>query len=162
MLGSKQLESSLEKKGLCILWTSKLTMNQWCTLVANQAIGDPSCSGQNMASRSREILPLCSAVGTPLECYAHLCASQHRTDSGVLEEVQQKAIEMLKELEHLLNREGLGFSSLKRRRLRRRSRLWLNKKPQIHSEVHEIPFKFFLLCHETGTGCPEGLCSLHL
>lgn len=117
--GVQTVGKNLEKKDL---WTSKLTLNQWCTLVANQAIGFPSCSGQNMSSWSREeILPLCSAVGTPLECCAHLCASQHRTDIDILEEVQQKAFEMFKELVHLINRgrqRGLGLSSLERRRLR--------------------------------------------
>lgn len=84
VLGSKQLENSLEKKDLWVLWTTKLTMSQWCTLVANQAVGFPSCSGQNVSSRSREeILPLCSAVGTPLECCAQLCASQNKTHIDV-------------------------------------------------------------------------------
>lgn len=84
MLGSQKLESSLEKEDLWILWTLKLTMNLWYTLVTNQAIGFPSCSGQNVSSGSREeILTLCSAVGTPLECCAQLCASHSKTDIDI-------------------------------------------------------------------------------
>lgn len=57
---------------------------------------------------SREaILPFCSAVVTPLECCTLLCDSQQDTDIEVLEQVQQKATEMFKELEHFLNRERL-------------------------------------------------------
>lgn len=64
--GVQTLESSLGKKDLWVPWSSQLTMNQWCTLVANQTTGFPSCCGQNVSSRSREeILPLCSAWGHP-------------------------------------------------------------------------------------------------
>lgn len=120
------------------------------------------CDQPHPTCWSREvILLLCSAVVTPLECFTLLCASQQETGIEVLEQVQQKAPEMFKELEHFLNRERLrelGLFSPERSRLR-----WRNEKPHTQIEGQEIPFKLFYCdCHEIGTGCPERLWSLHL
>ena len=57
-----------------------------------------------------------------LECCVQSRAPEHKTDIHLWERVQQRAMKMIKELEHLMYKArltGLGFFSLEKRRLKR-------------------------------------------
>ncbi|KAK4828590.1 hypothetical protein QYF61_000042 [Mycteria americana] len=86
MLGATQLESSLAEKDLEILVDTKLNRTKQCTLAAKKV----------------------NALGRPrLEICVQFWAPQYKRDIDILEKVQQRAMKMIKGLEHLSYEEGL-------------------------------------------------------
>jgi len=80
-----------------------------------------SCIKRSVASRSKEVIILCSALVRPhLECCIQLWVSQHKKDMDLLEQVQRGTMRMIRGLEHLSCEDKLRelvLFSLEKRRL---------------------------------------------
>ncbi|GAB0176301.1 mitochondrial enolase superfamily member 1 [Grus japonensis] len=99
MLGADQLESGLAAKDMVVLVNTKLTVSQQCALVA-KAANSLGCVRQTTASRLKKaILLLCSAL---VRHTWSAGSSPGLSSAGdLLEQVQQKAIKVIMDLEHL-------------------------------------------------------------
>ncbi|PKU47020.1 hypothetical protein llap_2673 [Limosa lapponica baueri] len=121
--GAKLLQSnpnhkySPEEEDLRVLVDEKLNMSRQCVLTAQKANCILACIKSSVASRLREvILPLYSALLiSHLECCIQLWRPQHRKDMDLLEQVQRRAMKMMRRLEHLCYEDRLrelGFFRL--------------------------------------------------
>ncbi|PKU46966.1 hypothetical protein llap_2744 [Limosa lapponica baueri] len=110
VLGAILLESSYADKDLWVLVDTMLNMSQQCALAAkvNSILG---CIRLSVASRLREVIhPLCSALVRSLpRVLCQVLALQYKTHMDILERVQQRAMNMIKDLKHLTCKERLSW-----------------------------------------------------
>ncbi|KAK4829638.1 hypothetical protein QYF61_005849 [Mycteria americana] len=105
-------------------------MSQQCVFVANKANGILHCMGNIIVSRSREVIV--PWLRPYLECCVQVWAPHYM---DLLKQVQQKAMKMMKQLEHVSYEESLRELTLKC--LYTNARSMGNKQEELEAIVHQ-------------------------
>ncbi|GAB0179553.1 cAMP-dependent protein kinase inhibitor alpha [Grus japonensis] len=107
-VGNEWIENSSADKDLEILVEEKLDFSWQSVLAAQKANHILGCIKRRVASRSREVIVLLylTLVRTHLEYCIQLWGPQYKKDMDLLEQIQKKAVKMMRGLEHLCYEEN--------------------------------------------------------
>ncbi|CAM5120564.1 unnamed protein product [Natator depressus] len=122
-LGMHQLEVTEEEKDLGVLVDHRMTMSRQCDMAMKKANAVLGCIRQGISSRDKEVLVLLyrALVRPHLEYCVQFWSPMFKKDEFKLEQVQRRAIRMIRGMENLSYErrlKDLGLFSRTKRRLR--------------------------------------------